>query len=145
TREEYTRSGQVVEKTEYTYPSSNKITIVNSHEDEGNWETEEPITLEFDSKGNVIKGGQEGLQAMVSYDSKNSPFLNAEGWFKINFTGGIPLGDHVDISDIVGRRNNPTHTKVTEEGTSLLDLTFGYEFSDTDNAKFPTKITGKQG
>ncbi|NGM62214.1 hypothetical protein G5B30_09835 [Sphingobacterium sp. SGG-5] len=144
-RVESTRAGQIIEKVEYTYPSDNKITIANSHKEDGNWEVDDPIILEFDSKGNVIKGMQDALQATVSYNDKNSPFLNAEGWSKINFTGGIPLGDHVDISDIVGRRNNPTHTKVTEEGTSLLDLTFGYEFSDMDNAKFPTKITGKQG
>jgi len=143
TRSESSRSGQLVEKTEYTYPSNNKVTFVQSKYENNAWESDAAITLEFDSKGNVTKGGQGGLQATLSYDIKNTPFLNVEGWSKINFTGGIPLGDNVDISDIVGRRNNPTSTKVIEGGASLLDLAFSYEFTDTENAKFPTRITGK--
>src|SRR5690606_21613092 len=91
-RSETTRSGSVEEKAEYSYPSASKITIVDSYDDDGNWEVEKPIVLEFDSKGNVTKGGQDGLAATISYDNNNSPFLNAEGWSKIHFKGGIPLG-----------------------------------------------------
>ncbi len=142
TRSESTRSGQLIEKVEYTYPSSGKITITNSHNNGGTWETESPITLEFDSKGNVVKGNQDQIQATVTYNDKNSPLLNVAGWSKIHFTGGIPGGDNVDLSDIVGRRNNPINTKMSN-GTESMDLKFSYEYTDTENAKFPTKITGK--
>lgn len=138
----YISSGQSVGKTEYTYPSNTKVTFVESRYENNTWEADEPVSLEFDGKGNVVKGASGGLLATVTYDDKNSPFVNVAGWSKIHFTGGIPLGDNVDIADIVGRRNNPTATKVT--GTASLDLGFSYEFEDANNSKFPTKITGTQ-
>ena len=142
-RETHYRSGNAAAKTEYTYPSADKVTFTESEYKNNNWKAGEPATLEFDGKGNVVKGGSKDIQVSVSYNDKNTPFLNVTGWSKIHFTGGIPLGDNVDVEDVVGRRNNPIKTKVT--GAALLDLDFNYEFGDNNNAKFPTKITGKEG
>lgn len=134
-----------VAKTEYTYPSGNKIQIVEFRYKNDKWEQEgDPVNLEFDKKGNLTKGESGKIKAGVSYDDKNAPFLNVAGWSGIHFTGGIPLGDNVGFEDVVARRNNPTKTTATEAATPLLDLAFTYEFSDAQNPKFPTRITGKQ-
>ncbi len=132
-------------KNEYAYPLSNKMQVVEFKYKNDKWEQQgDPINLEFDSKGNLTKGESGKMKAGVSYDDKNAPFLNVTGWSKINFTGGIPLGDNISFRDVLARRNNPTKTTATEAGTPLLDLAFTYELSDTQNPKFPTKVTGKE-
>ncbi|MFD1630336.1 hypothetical protein [Pseudopedobacter beijingensis] len=137
------RSSVAAAKTEYSYPAENKVIFIESEYKNNNWEAGDAAILEFDSKGNVVSGSSKEVQVAVSYDNKNTPFLNVTGWSKIHYKGGIPLGDNVDVEDVVGRRSNPIKTKVT--GAMALDLDFSYEFGDNNNAKFPTKITGKEG
>lgn len=143
-RKTHYQSSNLATKIEYSYPSESKVTFVESEYKNNNWETRETTTLEIDSKGNFIKGSSnKELQVTLSYDNKNSPFLNVTGWSKIHYTGGVPLGDNIDVKDVVGRRNNPVKTKVT--GRVALNLAFSYEFGDSNNLKFPTKIIGEEG
>ena len=52
------------------------------------------------------------------------------------------MGDNMGAEDVIGRKSNPTTTVAKQAGTTLLDMTFTYEFNDNNNPKFPTKITG---
>jgi hypothetical protein len=144
-RETRYQASQPVSKSEFTYPSGNKMQVVEFKYKNDKWEQAgDLINFEFDKKGNLTKGESGKIKVGVSYDDKNVPFLNVAGWSSIHFTGGIPLGDNTGYEDVVARRNNPTKTTATEAGVPLLDLAFTYEFNDTQNPKFPTKITGKE-
>ena len=144
-RETRYQASQPVAKSEYTYPATNKIQFVEFKYKNDKWEQSgDPVNLEFNTKGNLTKAESGKTKVSVSYDDKNAPFLNVAGWPDFNFTGGVPMGDNVGFADVVGRRNNPTKTTATEAGTPLMDLAFTYEFNDTQNPKFPTKITGRE-
>jgi len=140
-RSEIIQSDIVTGKIEYAYPSDGKVTYTELSLENGRWKTEPPVTLEYDSKGNLIRGSQGSTQLTITNDDKNSPFVNVAGWSKIHLIAGVS-GENVDI-DIFGRRNNPTNTKMTE--SQSMNRKFIYEFTDTENPKFPTKVTGKEG
>ncbi|HRP17172.1 MAG TPA: hypothetical protein PL128_04175 [Ginsengibacter sp.] len=150
-RETYYNNGQTGEKNEYTYPSEKKVTMTNYEYNNGVWTKGGTFNLEFDSKGNLIKGsgGATEMNEMainLSYDlDKSSPILNITGWQKANLTGGGIIGDNVDISDLLGRRNNPTQTSLAMLGEDPLVLNYSYEYTDSRHPTFPTKITGKNG
>ncbi|CAL1520864.1 hypothetical protein [Chitinophaga sp. MM2321] len=144
-RETHYRSSQPAGKNEYTYPSSNKMQVVEFKYKNNKWEqAEDPVNLEFDNKGNLMKAENGRLKVDLSYDDKNAPFLNVTGWSKIRLTGGIPFGENLVFEDVLARRNNPNKTTATDNGTPLLNITFTNEFNDNQHPKFPTKITGKE-
>lgn len=144
-RETHYRNSQLAAKKEYTYPEGKQIKVTEFAYKSGKWErADDPVNLEFDHKGNLTKAESGKIKVGILYDDKNAPFLNATGWSKIHFTGGIPLGDNTHFEDVLARRNNPLKTTATEAGNSLLDVAFTYEFNDTQNPKFPTKILGKE-
>lgn len=105
------------------------------------------MTAEFsyDNKRNFInaklKDGTNDIgTATITYDNKNAPFVNVSGWNHLRFTGGAPLGDNVDFQDIMGIRNNPI--KLTGDmGGENVEVNYTYEFKDSKNPSFPTKIT----
>lgn len=146
------REGKPVGKMEFKYSANSASEIEQYKYENGGWVLDYSeggnVSLEFDSNGNLIKGeadaGDMGhLKINVTYDNMNTPIVNILGWSKINILGGIPLGDNIDFIDIIGRRNNPSKVTVVS-GEGNMDFTYTYEFKDTENPKFPTKITGKQ-
>ncbi|TCK84835.1 hypothetical protein [Albibacterium bauzanense] len=146
------RGSKQISKLEFGYLNNNAFTIKPYANKDGEWILDNSeggdVSVEFDSNGNLLKGETElgdmgHLKINVTYDDKNSPIVNIPGWSKINILGGVPLGDNIDFVDIIGRRNNPSKVTITSEGGNM-DFTYTYEFNDTDNPKFPTKISGKQ-
>lgn len=141
------RNNGLKSKAEYSYPSSSKMEVKNFEYNEDQWEQEGgTIFFTFDAKGNLINAEGdtediEGLKIDLTYDSKNAPFINVQGWAQIYFTGGIPLGDNVSYEDVIGRKNNPIKTTVNISGDAAMNMSFAYEFEDDDNKNFPTKIT----
>jgi hypothetical protein len=146
-RETGYRENQEVQKKEYEYPTSQTVKQTEYEYENGTWQLNGEMLFSFDSNSNLVKGeadfGDKGnLQVIAVYDDKNTPVINIIGWSKIYFTGGIPLGDNIDFTDIAGRRNNPLKVSaVTHEGD--IDISYTYEFKDEKNLKFPTKVFGK--
>lgn len=145
------RDSKQVSKLEFGYLTNNAFTIKPYEYKNGEWILDNSeggnVSAEFDSNGNLLKGETEigdmgKTKINVTYDNKNTPIVNILGWSKINILSGVPLGDNIDFIDIIGRRNNPSKVTVTSEGGNM-DFTYTYEFNDTDNPKFPTKISGK--
>jgi len=150
-REIYYRQNAPIGKTEYGYPSGTSLATTQYKYENEEWKADgAPAILEFDANGNLIKGkGNAGdigeVRINLTYDNNNTSMINVGGWSKINFTGGVPLGDNISFEDIFGRRNNPINVAVTAtDGSMNIDISYTYEFNDTENPKFPTQITGKE-
>ena len=103
------------------------------------------IELSYDS-GNLTGAvlSDEGTVAgevAITYDDKNAPFKNVVGWKEIRYLVGAPLGDNIGFEDILGAGNNPLKLTGTFGGSNV-EVNYVYEFSDSKNPKFPTKLTG---
>src|SRR5690606_36443278 len=104
------------------------------------WEEDNThVFFEFAPNGNMIKAeGDSGTEINLTYDDKNAPFIHVIGWSKIHFTTGLPfLSDGMGYVDFMGRRNHPLKISMLESPDALKYI---YDFNDTKNSKFPTKI-----
>ena len=137
------RSGNAIGQVRFTYTSNTALTLVDYKYENDAWEvTGESVNLELDANGNVIKASSGDIEINISYDTKKSPFFNVTGWAETQFLGGIPMGDNMNAEDVIGRKSNPVRTLAKQAGTTLLDMSFSYEFTENKYPEFPTKITG---
>lgn len=143
TEEVFYRQGEPHKRNSLSYPSATKVTMEESTMEDGQWVKENTILLDLDASQNVVKASSAtlGVVASMQFDAKNTPMMNIAGWEKTTFLGGIPLGNNIDIYDIVGRTNNPSKTSVVTD-TDTVTIDYTYEFNDSDHPKFPTKISG---
>jgi len=104
------------------------------------------VELTHDSKGNLtnaalIFGGTSAGAVSLTYDDKNAPFKNVVGWSEVYYLVGAPLGDNIWLEDIAGAGNNPLKLTGSFMG-QIANITYVYEFKDSKNPKFPTRVTG---
>lgn len=153
TTEENYRGNKSSGKIEFNYSGSKTTaTFKEYNENEKKWEEGVKVEFNYNTKGNladakILAGGETAGQVAITYDDKNSPFLNVLGWAKIGYFGGAPLGNNIGFEDIVGIVNNPvklTGQTMDEKTAKPIDVetNYSYEFKDTKTPKFPTKITG---
>lgn len=136
------RDGMPRDKAEIVHDGNGKLTLHQYAYKDNNWLKENTILIEYDNNGNLKKGNATGISVNMEYDNKNVPGLNITGMNKINFLGGVPMGDRIDFSDMTGRRNNPTKVNITIVGVGSQAINYTYEFGNSNHPKFPTKITG---
>lgn len=139
TKDENHRSGGDTETTNFSY--SGTKTVVS-----GGGVGGLQVEISYDGKGNLIgavltNDGDNAGDVSITYDGKNAPFLNVVGWKKIRYLIGAPLGDNIGFEDILGAGNNPLKLTGTFGGSNV-EVTYAYEFSDSKNPKFPTRVTG---
>lgn len=141
------RGGENTDITEFSSLTSTKTKVIFKELNNNIWETGLLVEFNYNTKGDLIgadlSGNNSTEQITLTYDDKNSPFMNVLGWGKIRYTGGAPLGDNVGFKDIMGIRNNPIKLmgKVDMFGGNV-EVNYTYEFKDSKNPKFPTKIIG---
>lgn len=146
-KEESFRGGKLSDMVEFSYSGAKTQALFKEYHN-NNWQETVKLQFSYDAKGNLSAAemSEQGTAmgaATVSYDSNNSPFMNVSGWGIIKFVGGLPLGDNIDFEDIISVRNNPMKLTGTMMGDNV-EVIYSYEFKDSKNPKFPTKITGKK-
>lgn len=148
------RDNNPFEKTTYTFLPNSILQIQNYGYENQSWKSKsEAIQLQYDAKGNLQSGTgsiedesdatSNTIQINLKYNDTHSPLLSIEGLSKINYLSGVFMGDKPMWSEPFGRRNNVTELHI-KTGDDLIKLTYTYEYTDTRNTKFPTKITLKK-
>ncbi|MDG1037731.1 MAG: hypothetical protein P8O89_02175 [Polaribacter sp.] len=120
----------------FTYNANGSVTFEQSFkENNSSYSSENTISLQFDSKDNLIRYNSWDGTRVLEYDNYKSPFKNVVG---LNFH--ILLSGELTTSEIFSLNNNCTSSSFTNSKGETFSDTFSYDYNEEG---FPRQIISK--
>ena len=120
----------------FTYNANGSATFIQSYKENNSpISNENTISLQFDSKDNLIRFSDGEDTRVLEYDNYKSPFKNVVG---LNFH--ILLSGELTTSEIFSLNNNCTSTSFTNSKGETFSGTFSYDYNQEG---FPRQIISK--
>jgi YD repeat-containing protein len=120
----------------FTYNANGSVTYNQSYKENNSpISTENPISLQFDSKDNLISFSDGEGTRVLAYDNYKSPFKNVVG---LNFH--ILLSGELTTSEIFSLNNNCTSASFSNAQGETFSDTYSYDYNQEG---YPRQIIAK--